>query len=714
NVEETQHVRIMIDWTKPETTAAAYGTMGLSGWYTSPVTIDLDATDPIPGSGISETWYMINDGTFTLYTDSIVLTGDGEYNVAFYSVDIACNVESIQYIHVKIDKTAPNTIALPTGIIGTNGWYVSPVTIDLTATDPQPGSGYSHTMYCIDAGAWELFTAPINLGLEGMHTVSFYSVDFAGNTEVVDWVTFYIDLSDPTTVPTPVGTLGLEGWYVSPVTISLSATDPIPGSGVSYTMYCIDSGIWTTYTEPFYLDIEGYHSILYYSVDYAGNKEVDKCTTIDIDYSDPTTTLTPVGTSGLEGWYISLVTVYLEATDPVPGSGVADTYYYIDSGPWILYETSIDLPEGVWTVSFYSIDLAGNAEQPKSETIKVDITPPETLLILGSHYTDEDSIFVTSSTSFSFDFIEATSGLASTWYTINDGPLMEYVGAFTLNYPDGTYTLTYYSTDVAGNVEESKSMTVTLVSLDVISYMNMCKTDPISSFDVVMRKDHASGGYKLVATNPGQFFYCIEITNNWAIQLDTLTINAEIPADFVLKAAMPIHIYLDGVGITFLCEIEGTTITVTDIPVGSMIYVVIHLDYGLKGNLYESLESFELTSYHFTTIVSGTSGILTPPGDGLEGNYMSSASLIAHQKKTTAIAGFILRPDGSPIVGVTVTLTNSVGESYDAITDEDGFYYFVGIEVDEFTVSVIVDSQEYSEDTTTTKNELTELIIIVE
>ncbi|MGY5859402.1 MAG: hypothetical protein RTU63_08525, partial [Candidatus Thorarchaeota archaeon] len=32
NVEETQHVRIMIDWTKPETTAAAYGTMGLSGW----------------------------------------------------------------------------------------------------------------------------------------------------------------------------------------------------------------------------------------------------------------------------------------------------------------------------------------------------------------------------------------------------------------------------------------------------------------------------------------------------------------------------------------------------------------------------------------------------------------------------------------------------------------------------------------------------------
>ena len=109
-------------------------------------------------------------------------------------------------------------------------------------------------------------------------------------------------------------------------------------------------------------------------------------------------------------------------------------------------------PEGVWTVSFYSIDLAGNAEQPKSETIKVDITPPETLLILGSHYTDEDSIYVTSSTSFSFDFIEVTSGLASTWYTINDGPLMEYVGAFTLNYPDGTYTLTATRIDNASMI----------------------------------------------------------------------------------------------------------------------------------------------------------------------------------------------------------------------------------------------------------------------
>jgi hypothetical protein len=111
------------------------------------------------------------------------------------------------------------------------------------------------------------------------------------------------DTTPPVTTSALAGTKGDNGWYISDVTVTLSATDPpevfhIGGdggngpSGVNHTYYKIDSGSWKEYTTPFMVSTEGQHTVLYYSTDIAGNVETQKSITIKIDQTAPTITLT--------------------------------------------------------------------------------------------------------------------------------------------------------------------------------------------------------------------------------------------------------------------------------------------------------------------------------------------------------------------------------------------------------------------------------------
>jgi hypothetical protein len=90
----------------------------------------------------------------------------------------------------------------------------------------------------------------------------------------------------PDSVP-PVTTCTLAGTfedpvYTSDVTVTLTATDA--QSGVNYTMYKIDSGEWTVYTTPFVVTADGAHTVLFYSVDIAGNQETEKSSTFTIEH----------------------------------------------------------------------------------------------------------------------------------------------------------------------------------------------------------------------------------------------------------------------------------------------------------------------------------------------------------------------------------------------------------------------------------------------
>ena len=103
-----------------------------------------------------------------------------------------------------------------------------------------------------------------------------------------------------------------------------------------------------------------------------------------VPHADPTTTdVTPpvtVAAGADDQWHRTAVTVRFTATDAE--SGVAATYFRVDAGA-LVQGDSVAIPapkdhagDGVHTISFYSVDNAGNAEAPQSVTVKIDTTPP--------------------------------------------------------------------------------------------------------------------------------------------------------------------------------------------------------------------------------------------------------------------------------------------------------------------------------------------------
>ncbi len=98
-------------------------------------------------------------------------------------------------------------------------------------------------------------------------------------------VTATLDTTPPVTAVSLSGTTGSQGWYISNVTASLSATDDM--SGVAKTEYGFDNTTWTLYTAPLIIAREGTTTLYFRSIDMASNVEAAKMQTMKIDKTKP-------------------------------------------------------------------------------------------------------------------------------------------------------------------------------------------------------------------------------------------------------------------------------------------------------------------------------------------------------------------------------------------------------------------------------------------
>ena len=101
--------------------------------------------------------------------------------------------------------------------------------------------------------------------------------------------------------------------------------------------------------------------------------EADKTATVRIDTTAPVTT-----DDAPSGWRSTGVVVVLSATD-AGGSGVATTEYKLDGSAGFTTGSSVVVSgEGVHTLTYRSIDAAGNTEADKTATVRIDTTAPVT------------------------------------------------------------------------------------------------------------------------------------------------------------------------------------------------------------------------------------------------------------------------------------------------------------------------------------------------
>lgn len=173
---------------------------------------------------------------------------------------------------------------------------------------------------------------------------------------------FSRDASAPVTSASVAGTAGDNGWYVSDVEITLSASDD--NSGVDKTYYSFNGIDWTVYTASVVLTAEEESNFYYYSVDKNGNKEENKTFAVKIDKTAPQITGGATVPANPAGWWNSDITIHFEGEDS--GSGISS----------VTADQIVSLEGSDQSVTGTAVDFAGNSASLTVEDLNLDKTAP--------------------------------------------------------------------------------------------------------------------------------------------------------------------------------------------------------------------------------------------------------------------------------------------------------------------------------------------------
>jgi hypothetical protein len=234
------------------------------------------------------------------------------------------------YSLADAETTAPTTAATQTPAKNDQGWNKSNVAVTLRATDNDGGAGVVELHYTINGGTDTVVkgdAVQLSFTTEGEHTISYFAVDYQGNSEAPKTYTVKIDKVKPTTTKSVAADM-----------VTLSATDD--RSGILKTYYAFDGATAQQYTAPF--PVTG-HNLRYWSVDNADN--VETTLSEDIGPTLSTLTLSPIGVTGGNP---STGTVTL--TSPAPVSGVTVTLTSSDSS--VTLPASVAIAQGETTATF--------------------------------------------------------------------------------------------------------------------------------------------------------------------------------------------------------------------------------------------------------------------------------------------------------------------------------------------------------------------------
>lgn len=334
--------------TAPTTVLAVspYSPNGRNGWYTTApqVTLTPNAT--------ATTDYSVNDascqedatGACTAYSSPFALP-DGTDTLTYFSHNGGFEGARTSSA-IKVDTTAPSSSIDLHGYTA-GSWTNQDVTFSLSATDAT--SGVAHSYFKVDSGSTTNYSSPVTVNAEGKHSVTYRSVDVAGNAETGQTASIKIDKTAPLLSGAPTTSPNANGWYRGNVTVKWTCSDAL--SGIAS---CPANSTVST---------EGSSQTASASdTDNAGNSTNGSSSAVKIDKTAPTTT-GALSTSGYHSGltYEGPVTLTLTPADVL--SGVDKTYYTVDGGSTLTYSTPVSLDTGgSHTFRYWSTDLAGNQQ----------------------------------------------------------------------------------------------------------------------------------------------------------------------------------------------------------------------------------------------------------------------------------------------------------------------------------------------------------------
>jgi hypothetical protein len=429
---------------------------------------------------------------------------------------------SREYTFTTVTITHPE--ATITGVLQNctlqNGWCVTPPQLALTANEPLSGHGILLIEGTRNAEVFACEELQTNCAiplLEGENNFEYWALSSWGDSSRKGTMSIKVDTVAPNLNLLVNGTLGLNNWYVSNPTITAEGADDT--SGIYEKVLSIDNGnTWipeTTLTDGVYqVDIK--------ITDNAYNVSTAS-TTLQVDTTTPTLSLTISGIKGNNNFYTSNAKITANTSDAT--SGIATVQAKINNGNWI-DTNEINLSDGIHTYQFRVYDNAGNMTETPIQQIAVDTTPPtveaDTKINLGEtlYYTlrddgsgllierivieDEDEKYK------KIVWLTEISGNKTEGDILWDGKFADKTLAGV-----GEYYITFKISDRAGN----ETFYTTVVNVNPISYLQVIPefippvSDEIPSNQLPSNESEQSfGGTNNTPTQPSEAQTLISLT----------------------------------------------------------------------------------------------------------------------------------------------------------------------------------------------------------
>ncbi len=321
--------------------------------YTTTRMVTLSLTPPNPVS--ADLVMIANEPSFTgrpwisfsATKDWWVTGGEGGKTVYVKYKDNAGNISEVSIDTITLDYTKP------TGSISIEGGasYINFQTVALSLAADDITSGMDQMMIAnnpsFTGAAWEAYSSTkiwALLAQDGYNTVYIKYKDKAGNISGAYSDVVFVDSKAPT------GSISINSgadYCISrQVTLTLSAADAVPSSGITYIMLSNDASFagssWVPFatSKSWWLSSGDGAKTVYYKIkDKSGNISQVYLDSITLDSKAPTGSV--VINNGDAATISRQVTLTLTATDPFPSSGVP--YVMISNDPaftgaaWVAY-----------------------------------------------------------------------------------------------------------------------------------------------------------------------------------------------------------------------------------------------------------------------------------------------------------------------------------------------------------------------------------------
>ena len=531
NIETTQSQIIRIDTIAPETSmwpgGSNFGLPDENGveWTKGPFTFYYQCfQNPDASSGLYEVdasvwpplWsvaYKIDDGPWqylTLYhlypelhpmpawyvaaqlwgTPVWTFTTEGVHTFYWYATDLAGNVEETHEWTFGIDNTPPEVELIPEGTEGQNGWWLSDVWVTVEAFDTLSGLfGHDYLnwffYYQIDSGPITYFETGRSdpfpkflISGEGCHTFTVWIWDRAGTEgfpsdgtppTANEWhgsIDIWIDMTAPETTIDLDGEQGLNNWYTSDVFGFFSADDDL--SDVMQILYSFDGINWLVYYKETYATTltiivsptrvveNGFFTISGELKDELGEPLCNKLLQFYIQHN---------GGSGWSEW---------SSLGKCITDGISGQYGLKLRADWDFYDND-------YLVNF-RVEYAGEPHYSPS-------------FAMGSMEVEDGGLLAP----LVINGFDTYGTLSSPSYFLydtpiidGDPPLIELPDPILLS-DDGTHTIYYYSIDMAGNVEQYKSIGVKIDKTPPETELDYVQIPSMGSEVTLISSDSTSG-----------------------------------------------------------------------------------------------------------------------------------------------------------------------------------------------------------------------------